>query len=340
MNGADLSLFQFDYDLTFSAFFLNADRTIYGRFGTRSDRADALKDFSMDSFRLALERALEWHAEHPKNRARFAAKTGPRPRYPRPELIPKLKKYSAELDTKGPVAKSCIHCHQVGETLRGFYRDKGEPIPAATLYPYPMPEILGLELDRKTIARVKGVSRGSPAAAAGLRPGDEVAALRGQPILSVADIQWALHGAPDKGAIALVARRGGEDVTLSLELEAGWRARSDLSWRVTTWSLRRMASGGIKLRALSDKERRGAGIKEGRLALEIEHLGQYGPHAAAKRAGFRKGDIFVRYDGLSEALSPTGFLVRGLQTKKPGDRVEAVVLRKGKALTLTLPMQR
>ena len=37
-NAMDLTLFQFDYDLTFAAFFLNADRTIYGRYGSRSDR--------------------------------------------------------------------------------------------------------------------------------------------------------------------------------------------------------------------------------------------------------------------------------------------------------------
>ena len=37
-NSLDLELFQFDYDLTFAAFFMNADRTIYGRYGTRSSQ--------------------------------------------------------------------------------------------------------------------------------------------------------------------------------------------------------------------------------------------------------------------------------------------------------------
>ncbi len=39
-NGMDLSLFQFDYDQSFAAFLMNADNTIYGRFGTvlASDR--------------------------------------------------------------------------------------------------------------------------------------------------------------------------------------------------------------------------------------------------------------------------------------------------------------
>ena len=38
--GLDLSLFQFDYDQSFAAFLMNADKPIYGRFGTRSGRPD------------------------------------------------------------------------------------------------------------------------------------------------------------------------------------------------------------------------------------------------------------------------------------------------------------
>ena len=60
-NGLDLSLFQFDFDLTFAAFFLNADKTIYGRFGTRSDQNDAMREMSMEGFAKALEGTLQIH---------------------------------------------------------------------------------------------------------------------------------------------------------------------------------------------------------------------------------------------------------------------------------------
>ena len=52
-NGMDLSLFQFDYDLTFAVFFMNADKTIYGRFGTRAEYENAAKDISIESFKGA-----------------------------------------------------------------------------------------------------------------------------------------------------------------------------------------------------------------------------------------------------------------------------------------------
>ncbi|SVB76452.1 uncharacterized protein METZ01_LOCUS229306, partial [marine metagenome] len=34
MKGVDLSQFQFDYDLSWAAMFINADGTVYGRYGT------------------------------------------------------------------------------------------------------------------------------------------------------------------------------------------------------------------------------------------------------------------------------------------------------------------
>ena len=59
-NGMDLTLFQFDYDLTWAAFFLNADRTIYGRYGTRS-RSNRKDDVSLPGFTKAMTAALALH---------------------------------------------------------------------------------------------------------------------------------------------------------------------------------------------------------------------------------------------------------------------------------------
>src|SRR5262249_43806763 len=37
-NTIDLTHFQYDFDLSFAIVFINADKTVYGRFATRSDR--------------------------------------------------------------------------------------------------------------------------------------------------------------------------------------------------------------------------------------------------------------------------------------------------------------
>src|SRR4029453_1507844 len=75
-NGMDLSLFQYDYDQSWAAFFLNADRTIYGRYGTRSHRTESENDMSLAGFAEALKGALELHRQYPKNKAVLAGKRG------------------------------------------------------------------------------------------------------------------------------------------------------------------------------------------------------------------------------------------------------------------------
>src|SRR5258707_729896 len=67
-NGLDLSLFQYDYDQSLAAFFLNADGTIYGRYGTRSHETESERDVSVDGFTRALEGALELHRQFPANK--------------------------------------------------------------------------------------------------------------------------------------------------------------------------------------------------------------------------------------------------------------------------------
>ena len=67
-NGIDLSLFQFDYDLTFAAFFMNADRTIYGRYGTNPSQENPGRDISLQGFIASLEAALKLHGNYPEGK--------------------------------------------------------------------------------------------------------------------------------------------------------------------------------------------------------------------------------------------------------------------------------
>src|SRR2546423_10592501 len=97
-NALDLTLFQFDYDLTFAVFFMNADRTIYGRYGSRSDRKDATRDISIEGFRQALLAALEWHKRYPANKASLAGKQPGPARFKTPDQFPSLHgQYQARL---------------------------------------------------------------------------------------------------------------------------------------------------------------------------------------------------------------------------------------------------
>ena len=58
MADVDLAQFQFDYDLTWAAMFMNADGTVYGRFGMRSIEG-AMAHISVDALKNAMSRALD-----------------------------------------------------------------------------------------------------------------------------------------------------------------------------------------------------------------------------------------------------------------------------------------
>jgi len=254
-------------------------------------------------------------------------------RYKRPLDYPSLaSRFGAKLEYEGSVARSCMHCHQVREAERQVYRSAGEPIPDEVLYPNPDPSVLGLTMDPQEMAKVARVAAGSTAERAGLRAGDEIVKLAGQPLLSIADLQWVLHTTPSTAKLAAEVRRDGATRTLELALPEGWR-RGNISWRVTTWDLRRMGLGGMILVDLSDDERRQAGIADGRLALRVKNVGGFGEHAIAKNAGIRKGDIVVSFDGQDRALTESELIAYTVQKKHPGDEVAVIVLRDGARTT-------
>jgi serine protease Do len=341
-NGLDLSLFQFDTDQSFAAFLLNADGAIYGRFGTRSHRTSWSDDLSIEGLARALQGALDLHARYPRNRADLAGKKGPAPEFPSPEKFPLLKgKYGPKLDSKGQVAASCIHCHQIGDAQRQLYRARKEPIPDQVLFPYPHPRALGLILSPKEKATVLRVEKGSLAEGAGFRKGDVIVRLEGQPLLSIADVQWVLHRAPAEGAsLKAAVQRGAHTAELTLTLPRGWRQRDDISWRASTWGLRRMVTGGMLLEAVPSQERKQAGLGEKGMALRVKWPGGgNGPHGAALRAGFRKGDILVSFDGRSDLARETDLIAHALRNRRVGEKVWVSVLREGKKRALTLPMQ-
>ncbi len=87
--------------------------------------------------------------------------------------------------------QSCIHCHQIGDAVRDLHRSRKEPIPETVLFPYPHPKSIGLILDPKERATVTEVTPDTPAASAGFQPGEPHPHLAGQPLLSMADVQWS-----------------------------------------------------------------------------------------------------------------------------------------------------
>ncbi len=340
-NNLDLNLFQFDTDQSFAVFFLNADGTIYGRFGTRSDQIQWADDVSIEGLARAMEGALELHAGYPANKPSLVAKRGPRPEFAVPQDFPLHKgKFGPRLDYEGNVVKSCIHCHMIGDAARQLVRDREGKLPENLLYPFPHPKTVGLTLDPKSRATVLAVEPNSPAASAGLEPGDRILTLEGQPPLSIADVQWVLHQADsDLALLKFVVRRGEESRTLTMTLNRGWRRLDDIAWRASSWGLRRMGLGGAYFKTLDEDQRTALRLDANRQGLYVAHVGLYSPHDQAHKAGLKKGDVLLKFAG-REFQRESDLLRHALNEIRVGDSVTLVVERQGEPLEIKLQMAR
>src|SRR5262245_28381276 len=152
-NRLDLNLFQYDYDMSWAAMFMNADGTIYGRYGSRDasgPQSDGL--LSVAAFRKAAERVLELHTAYPANKSQLAAKTGPKAAYATPTEIPGL----TERPKVAAMRQECIHCHMVKEYALRAKWEAGK-LTTSDLFVYTLPTNIGLMMDVDDGLLVKSV---------------------------------------------------------------------------------------------------------------------------------------------------------------------------------------
>ena len=337
-NGLDLSLFQFDYDLTFAALFLNADRTVYARYGLRT-AYDADKDVAIEGLVGTMQGVLDLHRNYPNNKESLNGKQPNPVEHQFPEEYEALDHFKPTLNYDSQVAKSCIHCHQVRDARRWALRNDDLDFPEELLYPYPAPHTVGIEFDVKSTATIKSVSTGSIAATAGLAAGDTLKSVNDQPIVSAADLVWVLHNSADGDSLDVIANRRAEEVGLELKLPQGWRKTADIEWRPTSWDMRRMATGGAVFEAVEDSVRERLDIPSDQTLLHVKHVGQYGHHARAKKAGVKKGDYLVGVDGRTDFLTESSIIEYAIQDKKAGDDLTFELLRNGRKFTAKIKLQ-
>lgn len=330
-NSLDLTLFQYDYDISWSALFMNADGTIYGRYGSRKSSGPSSDNLlSLVALRKAAERALALHAAYPGNRESLQGKLGPRPAYRTPRDIPGL--HDKPPQASAQTHNSCIHCHMIKEYALRAKWQAGQ-LTEDDLYVYPFPEQIGLSLDLEDGLTVRTVEPDSPAAAAGVKAGDHLESLGGQPLISLADVQWVLHHAPHNGTLPIEVSRDGRRLSLALTLQGPWK-KSDIAWRVSSWYALRQ---GLKTEPLSAAQRAQRGLPPHGMALEVKGLFGKG-EPKLKAAGLKVGDVIVAMDGQSADMNESEFLVALRVRHGPQDAVRLTVLRHGQRQELTIPM--
>jgi hypothetical protein len=310
--GADLNLFEFDYDLTWVAFFLSPDERVYGRYGGRvaSGADDRL---SLAGLNYALKAALARH------------NAGEQPA-PRPEGSQRAEGYAGARRERG-----CIHCHQVAEFRRESLQSHGKWI-REDRWVYPPPENVGISLDLGRADHIKAVVKDSPAAKTGLRDGDVIRRLNGYSVTSFGDAQFALHKAPAKGTVPVTWTRDGKELSGELELAEGWR-KTNLTWRPSIIEL--LPSLSLFGDDLSPAEKKALGLGEKRLAFRQGERVQ----KSLATAGVKAGDVVVGLDGAAMEMTMKELLGHVRRNYLVGDKVTLNVLREGKPVDISLTLK-
>jgi hypothetical protein len=303
IDNLNLHLFEFDYDLTFMVFFMDARERVYARYGGRDPR-DADNRQSLEGLRYTMESVLEMHRHE---RKLFAPQAEGKPLYIR--------------EVPGARGGKCLHCHQVKEALNR----QGGALSRDQVYRYPLPENLGFRLEVNRGNVVENVVPESPAARAGLKPGDVVRQLGPVPIHSFGDATFALDKAPRTGTLPATWARGGQSLGATLALAEGWR-KTDIRWRPSVHRL--VPNLLLDGDDLTPAERKALGLSAKQLAFQQNTR----LHSRARAAGFQVGDIILGVDGRQLDLTVNEFLYYIRREYLVGDTVHIAVLRNNQRL--------
>jgi hypothetical protein len=313
ITGVDLHLFDFDHDLTWMAFFLSPDEKIYGRYGGR-DAAGPDTRNSLTGLKFAMQAALKAHERGDKGQPRETAE----PLYI--ERVPRALNF-----------RGCIHCHQTKEIRRDDLIAAGK-WKREDIWVYPLPENVGITLEKDRGNRVRSVSAASPAQSVGIRPGDVLQQLNGFTINSFADAQYALHKAPIKGQVAISWLSDGKIRTADLTLADGWR-KTNLTWRPSMLDL--LPSLTLFGPDLDAKQKKELGLPEKSLAFR-----QAKPvHSEARAMGVEENDIIIGIDNQRLEMTMREFLGYVRRNYLIGDRAALNIIRNGKRMELPIKLK-
>lgn len=314
IDDVDLNLFAFDFDLTFMVFFLDAGENIYARYGGRCENGPEER-MSLVGLRKTMESVL---AEHQKQRPRFAPRLDEEPLYIRDVASPRG-------------LGRCIHCHQAKEVLYDQMDRKGKWTNDLA-FRFPLPDNLGIQIDREDTNLVVAVEQKSPADHAGIKKGDRIVEVNRVPIHSHGDFQFALDSVPKKGTVGMAWMRDGKSKSGQVKLMPNWR-RTDIGWRP---SLRKfVAKANVYGKNLTAEEKKELGLDPDQLAFRQNDRLQ----PAAKKAGVKVGDIIYGVDDKMLKTNAYGFLtyVRGNYLK--GESMTLNLFRNGRKKKIKMKLQ-
>jgi hypothetical protein len=311
-----------DLDLSWWGYFLSPQGKIYGIFGGRDEVSDETR-ISKPALINTLKRVLAYHNDPRRTQWNL---DGPAPNLASAPSTPtQLPGYAAwskgrQLDRQTREA-GCIHCHQVAEILRQPAIDANTFDKHKDFDIWPLPENVGIKLDRDDGLRVVDILPSSPAATAGIAKGDELAAAGGRKLFGQADFRGVLQRGPQgAGTIEIHWLRDGRPMSGELRVADGWR-KTELGWRMSVSQGNVGADMGFWPLPASDADRNKINVPKGNLLVRA-----YAPFGTAKSAGLTPQMWVTAIDGQHPDLAGRGLLVWFRLRHEKGDPVALTVL--------------
>jgi serine protease Do len=323
MNGVNINLFQFERDLTWMAFFMDAQDRFYARYGGRED-TDAESHLTKASLVRTMKEVLELHRKGDVQKSRYE----PAPEPVRtPEEIPTMRAMMAKRKEN-----QCIHCHDVKVAELRHLQDLGR-FSRDQVFTYPAPSSVGIHLDSHNQNAVHSITPESAADRAGIRAGDILLSAGGQRILTFADFTRVLELTPTQSTLPLEIQRATHRLHSVLHLSGPWRRTQDPSWRESLHVAG--PGGGFWGQKLPEAERNLIGLSAARMAVRVTFI--WGEHT--RKAGFKKDDVIVKFDGLTTDMTISQLHAHLNLNRNYGDSIPVTVRRDREEhdLILSLP---
>ncbi len=227
-----------DLDLSWWAYFLSSEGEYYGVFGGKDHVSDATR-ISEVALVKSMERILAHHYD--PRRKKWAVDLPAGYASPKKSVPMDLKGYDLlgkirpELSKPFQAYGACVHCHEVGDMLNMEALDSGTFNLEQFTGQWPLPENVGILLDRDNGLLVKRITVGSPAALSGIKSGDQLAMANGMRLYSQADFRGVLHRSSHaEDSIQLFWLRNGQAMAGNIRVRPGWR-KTENSWRKTVY---------------------------------------------------------------------------------------------------------
>ena len=315
-----------DLDLSWWGYFLSPEGKLYGVFGGKDHVSDTTR-ISVPAFANSMRRVLAHH--HDPRRAGWGIDgTAPAPDQAKRTPVDIAGYQDYRKGRKWLAKQTCLHCHQVNDVLHTEAMRTDTFDLRQYTQGWPLPENVGIHLDRDDGLLVAKVEPGSAAARAGLLAGDRLGMAGGRKLFGQADFRGVLHRADyDAATIPIAFVRDGEVKLAKLETGDDWRAGEN-SWRKSVYE-------GVIGPHLGFFPLHGPRHGKGTMSLKAFIGPKRQKESEWFKAGLRGNMEIVEVNGRSDDWDSRQFLAWFRLNHKAGDTV-TVKIRGGREFSIVL----